>query len=91
MERKYTKHMEATTMTVKDIYKCSNMMDNTKFVIDSDDGVTVYDGTWHNMSEKLKGTEILFFSINKVDKRDKLIYAKEVFVALKELSETLEM
>lgn len=47
-------------MTVNDIYKCSNMMDNTKFVIHSDDGVTVYDGTWYNMSEKLKGVEVLF-------------------------------
>ena len=28
-------------MTVNDIYKCSNMMDNTKFVIHSDDGVSV--------------------------------------------------
>ena len=78
-------------MTVNDIYKCSNMMDNTKFVIHSDDGVTVYDGTWYNMSEKLKGVEVLFFSINKVDKKDKPIYTKEVFVALKELFETLEM
>ena len=78
-------------MTVNDIYKCSNMMDNTKFVIHSDDGITVYNGTWYNMSEKLKGVEVLFFSINKVDKMDKLIYAKEVFVALKELFETLEM
>lgn len=77
-------------MIVNDIYKCSNMMDNSKFVIDSDDGVTVYDGTWYNISEKLKGAEVLFFSINKVDKRDKFIYAKEVFVALKELFETLE-
>ena len=78
-------------MIVNDIYKCSNMMDNTKFVIDSDDGVTVYDGTWYNIGEKLKGAEVLFFSINKVDKRDKFIYAKEVFVALKEIFETLEM
>lgn len=78
-------------MTVNDVYKCSNMDEDTRFVIDSDDGVTVYDGTWYNMSEKLKGTEVLFFSINKVDKKDKFIYAKEVFVALKELFETLEM
>ena len=78
-------------MTVNDIYKCSNMTDSTRFVIDSDDGVTVYDGTWYNISDKLKVVEVLFFSINKVDERDKSPHAKEVFVALKELFETLEM
>lgn len=78
-------------MKVSDIYKRSNINEGTRFLIHSDDGVTVYDGTWCNMSEKLKGVEVLFFSINKVDKMGKLIYAKEVFVALKELFETLEM
>lgn len=78
-------------MTVNDVYKCSNMDEDARFVIHSDDGVTVYDGTWCNMSEKLKEMEVLFFSINEVDKKDKPIYTKEVFVALKELFETLEM
>ena len=78
-------------MTVNEVYKRSNTDENARFVIHSDDGVTVYDGTWCNMNEKLKGVEVLFFSINKVDKKDKPIYTKEVFVALKELFETLEM
>lgn len=42
-------------MTVNDVYKCSNMDEDARFVIHSDDGVTVYDGTWCNMNEKLKG------------------------------------
>lgn len=77
-------------MTVNDICKCSNMTDSTRFVIDSDDGVTVYNGTWHDINEKLKGVEVLFFYIDKIDEENQP-KAKEVFIALKELSTTLEV
>ena len=77
-------------MTVNDICKCCNMTDNTRFVIHSDDGVIVHDGTWHDINEKLKEAEVLFFSIDKIDEENQP-KAKEVFIALKELSTTLEV
>lgn len=78
--------MEATTMTVNDIiYKCSNVDEDTRFVIDAaKEPVTVYDGTWCYMSEDFKKKKISFFSITKMGKKNKLPHAKEVFVALAE-------
>lgn len=77
-------------MTVNDICKCCNMTDNTRFVIHSDDGVIVYDGTWRDINEKLKEAEAFFFSIDKIDEENQP-KAKEVFIALKELFTTLEV
>lgn len=77
-------------MTVNDICKCCNITDDTRFVIHSDDGVTIYNGIWHDINEKLRGVEVLFFSIDKIDEENQP-KAKKVFIALKELSTTLEV
>lgn len=69
-------------MTVNDIYKCSNIDDDTQFVIDNKEVVTIYDGTWYYISDELKKAEIDFFCIAKMDKKNKLPHAKEVFVSL---------
>ena len=73
-------------MTVNDIiYKCSNVDEDTRFVIDAvKEPVTVYDGTWCYMSEDFKKKEITFFNIIKTGKKHGLHHAKEVFVALAE-------
>ncbi len=71
-------------MTVNDIYKCSNIDEDTRFVLDTKDTTTVYDGTWYYMVEGFKKAEIDFFSIYKTDKKNGLPHAKEVFVALAE-------
>ena len=71
-------------MTVNDIYKCSNVDEDTRFVIDTKEPVTIYDGAWYYISDELKKAEINFFSIIKMGKKNKLPYAKEVFVALAE-------
>ena len=75
--------MEVTKMTVNDIYfKCSNVDEDTRFVIDTKEPVTVYDGTWYYMNEDFREKEVGFFSITKIGKKNKLPHAKEVFVAL---------
>lgn len=61
--------MEVTTMTVNDIYKCSNIDDDTRFVIDTSYPETVYDGKWYDMEEGFKKAEINFFCIAKMDKK----------------------
>lgn len=72
-------------MTVNDIYKCSNVDEDTRFVIDAaKEPVTIYDGKWYDMVEGFKKAEISFFSITKMGKKNKLPHAKEVFVALAE-------
>lgn len=69
-------------MTVNDIYKCSNVDDDTRFVIDTKEPVTIYDGAWYYISDELKKAEIDFFCIAKTGKKNQLPHAKEVFVAL---------
>lgn len=71
-------------MTVKDIYKCSNMDEDTRFVIDTKEPVTIYDGPWYYINDELKKAEVNFFSITKFGKKNGLPYVKEVFVALAE-------
>ena len=81
----YTKYTEVTKMTVNDIYfKCSNVDEDTRFVIDTKEPVTVYDGTWYYMNEDFREKEVGFFSITKTGKKNKLPHAKEVFVSLAE-------
>lgn len=69
-------------MTVNDIYKCSNVDEDTRFVIDTKEPVTIYDGAWYYISDELKKAEVSFFCIAKFGKKNKLPYAEEVFVAL---------
>ena len=71
-------------MTVNDIYKCSNVGEDTRFVIDTREPKTIYDGKWCDMVEGFRKAEINFFCIAKVGKKNGLPYAKEVFVALAE-------
>ena len=73
---------EVTKMTVNDIYKCSNVDEDTRFVIDTSYPETVYDGKWYDMVEGFKKAEINFFCIAKMGKKHGLPHAKEVFVAL---------
>lgn len=70
-------------MTVNDIYKCSNVDEDTRFVIDTKEPVTIYDGTWYYISDELKKAEVNFFCITKMDKKYGFSYAEEVFVSLK--------
>ena len=55
-------------MTVNDIYKCSNIDEDTRFVIDTSYPETIYDGKWYDMVEGFKKAEINFFCIAKMDK-----------------------
>lgn len=69
-------------MTVNDIYKCSNVDDDTQFVIDTSYPETIYDGAWYYISDELKKAKINFFCIAKMDKKNQLPHAKKVFVLL---------
>lgn len=41
-------------MTVNDIYKCSNVDEDTRFVIDTKEPETIYDGPWYYINDELK-------------------------------------
>lgn len=71
-------------MTVNDIYKCSNVDEDTRFVIDTKEPVTIYDGAWYYISDELKKAKVNFFYVAKMGKKNKLPHVKEVFVALAE-------
>lgn len=71
-------------MTVNDIYKCSNVDEDTRFVIDTKEPETIYDGPWYYINDELKKAEVNFFCVAKFGKKNKLPYAKEVFVSLAE-------
>ena len=71
-------------MTVNDIYKCSNIDEDTRFVLDDKYPKTIYDGKWCDMVEGFRKAEVDFFCITKFGKRNGLPYAKEVFVVLAE-------
>lgn len=71
-------------MTINDIYKCSNIDEDTRFVVDTREPQTIYDGKWCDMVEGFRKAEVNFFSICKMDKKNGLPHAKEVFVALAE-------
>ena len=71
-------------MTVKDIYKCSNIDEDTRFVINASYLETVYDGKWYDMVDGFKKAEINFFCIAEVNRKHGLPHAKKVFVTLVE-------
>lgn len=65
-------------MTVNDIYKCSNVDEDTRFVIDTKEPETIYDGPWYYINDELNifllnlkiSIDIcLIFCYNKVNER----------------------
>ena len=72
-------------MTVKDIYKCSNViMMFTNAVINDSYVNEVFNGNWGDIPETIMNAEVDFWNITKI-KKDKIfpIMATEIFVSLK--------
>lgn len=67
-------------MTVNDIYKCSNVGEDTRFVIYTKEHTTIYDGPWYYIDDELKKAEVNLFCVTRFGKKNKLPYAEEVLV-----------
>ena len=71
-------------MTVKDIYKCGNVVETfTNAVINDSYANEVFDGNWSYIPESIMNAEIDFWYIIKVRQSGDFIMADKIFVALK--------